>query len=79
MTIKVTNIKDIASFFEKIKLCKGDVLLCTENGDKINLKSKICQYIALSTMFDDPEIRDTELILTEPQDVLEIIDFLVRG
>jgi hypothetical protein len=30
-------------------------------------------------MFDDPEIKDTELILTEPQDVLEIIDFLVRG
>ena len=79
MTIKVKNITDVKSFFEKLNECKGTIALITDKGDTINLKSKLCQYIALVSVFNDPEIDNLELYCSEPADVIRIMDFLVRG
>ena len=45
--MKVTHITDIDKFFEVIDSCKGRVELVTGEGDRLNLKSKLSQYVSL--------------------------------
>jgi hypothetical protein len=59
--------------------CKGDVDLVTNEGDNLNLKSKLCQYVALSEMFTEAKIDNIEIIVHEPEDVELLLEFLVRG
>ena len=77
--MKIAGIIESAEFFEKVALCKGSVELLTSEGDVLNLKSKLCQYIALTQMFKDAQIGEIEIIVSEPEDMSKIIDFLVRG
>lgn len=41
--MKVTNITNIEGFFKTVDSCKGKVELLTGEGDRLNLKSKLCQ------------------------------------
>lgn len=38
----ISNIKNPNEFFERIKECQGRVELVTKEGDRLNLKSKLC-------------------------------------
>lgn len=77
--MKIKNITEPQKFFEKLNSCKGTVELVTSEGDRLNLKSKLCQYITLTQMFKDATIDEVELIVSEPEDLGMIIDYLVRG
>lgn len=48
--------------------CKGDVYLITAEGDRLNLKSKLCQLIGLSNIFSHAEIEEATLKCTHPED-----------
>ena len=48
--MRLTNISEVNSFINTVNECKGDVWLESVEGDKINLKSKISQYIAISAL-----------------------------
>ena len=43
--MKVSNIKDIQKFFDVVDSCAGKVELVTGEGDRLNLKSKLSQYV----------------------------------
>ena len=45
--MKVQNITDIEGFFKAIDGCKGKVELVTGEGDRLNLKSKLSQYVSM--------------------------------
>ena len=45
--MKVSNIKDVDKFFEVVDSCAGKVELVTGEGDRLNLKSKLSQYVSL--------------------------------
>lgn len=45
--MKIRNIKDPKGFFEKLKECKGTLEIVTPQGDRLNLKSKLSQYIIM--------------------------------
>ena len=47
--MKVSNIKDIQKFFDVVDSCAGKVELVTGEGDRLNLKSKLSQYVSLAT------------------------------
>ena len=59
--------------------CKGSVELVTSEGDRLNLKSKLCQYIALTQMFKDASIDEVELVVSEPEDMSMLLDYLIKG
>ena len=62
--MKVQNIKDVNKFFEVVDSCKGRVELVTGEGDRLNLKSKLCQYVSLANIFSNgeiPELKDAIL------------------
>ena len=45
--MKLTNITNVDKFFEVVDKCEGKAEMLTENGDCLNLKSKLCQFVAL--------------------------------
>jgi hypothetical protein len=77
--VKVKNITDPNKFFEMLCQCKGKVELVTSEGDRLNLKSKLCQYIALTQMFSEAKIDEIEIIAYEPEDTHMILEYLIRG
>lgn len=79
MTMKIKNIKDVKRFLEVVLQCKGEVELITKEGDVLNLKSKLCQYIALSSMFTEAKIDDINIVLKNPEDMQLLMEYLVRG
>lgn len=74
--MKITNIANPGHFFEALNKTRGSVELVTGEGDRLNLKSKLCQYIALTQMFTDGKIETVEIILSEPEDLAVIAPFL---
>ena len=77
--MKVSNISNPKKFFETLARCKGSVELRTEDGDRLNMKSKLSQYIAMTDIFSNAEIGEVEIMLSEPEDIALLIDFLVKG
>ena len=53
--MKVQHIHDIEKFFTVVDSCKGKVELVTGEGDRLNLKSKLSQYISLAHVFSVKE------------------------
>lgn len=50
--MKVMNIKNPQEFLKVIDSCSGQVELVTADGDRLNLKSKLCQLVSLSTILN---------------------------
>ncbi|MDO4619222.1 MAG: polya polymerase [Lachnospiraceae bacterium] len=75
--MKVTNIKDVNRFFEVVDTCKGKVMLVTGEGDQLNLKSKLSQYVSLANIFSNGEIPEMEIIASEPEDVQKLVSFMM--
>lgn len=78
--MKIKNITDIDGFFKVIDSCEGRVELLTGEGDRLNLKSKLCQYVSLTSILkSDVEIPELEVVACEQEDTEKIIKFLMRG
>ena len=76
--MKVEHISNIKKFFEVIDSCKGRVELVTDEGDRLNLKSKLSQYVSLANLFASDEIPELELIAYEKEDVEKLINFMIN-
>lgn len=77
--MKVQNIKDIDKFFKVIDSCQGKVELVTGEGDRLNLKSKLSQYVSMANIFSDGTIAELELIAYEPEDITKLVNFMMES
>lgn len=77
--MKVQNIRNIEKFFEVINSCQGKVELVTGEGDRLNLKSKLSQYVSLANIFSDGTIAELELIAYEPEDITKLVNFMMEN
>lgn len=77
--MKVQNIKDIDKFFKVIDSCVGKVELVTGEGDRLNLKSKLSQYVSMANIFSDGTIAELELIAYEPEDITKLVNFMMES
>ena len=78
--MKVTNISNIEQFFEVVDSCEGKVELVTGEGDRLNLKSKLCQYVSMASLFSNGDtIPELEIIAYEPADTQKLISFMMNG
>ena len=75
--MKVENIRDISKFFGVIDQCTGRVELVTGEGDRLNLKSKLCQYVSMAKIFSNGEIPELELIAYEKEDIDRLVRFMM--
>ena len=77
--MKVQNITDIDGFFKVIDSCKGKVELVTVEGDRLNLKSKLSQYVSMANIFSNGESPELEVIAYEKEDIDRLIQFMMEG
>lgn len=77
--MKVSNIKDIDKFFKVIDSCEGKVELVTGEGDRLNLKSKLSQYVSLANIFSGGEIPELEIVAYEKEDIDKLMHFMING
>ena len=77
--MKVQNIRNIDKFFQVVDACKGKVELVTGEGDRLNLKSKLSQYVSMANIFSNGEIPELELIAYEKEDIDRLVKFMVDG
>ena len=61
--MKVQNITDIEGFFKVVDSCEGKVELVTGEGDRLNLKSKLSQYVSMANIFSNGEFRNWKSLL----------------
>ncbi len=78
--MKIYNVKDVDGFFKVIDSCEGKVELITSEGDRLNLKSKLCQYVSLTSLLNSAvEIPELELVAYEAADTEKLIRFLMEN
>lgn len=59
--------------------CKGNVYLETEEGDSLNLKSKLCQMLGISTILASTEINQAWVRCENPEDESKLFRFDLYG
>lgn len=74
--MKIRDITEPAGFFKAVSSCSGKVELVTAEGDCLNLKSRLCQYIALTQMFEDGRVEDIELVLSVPDELSKLLPYI---
>lgn len=76
--IQLHNV-DFNDFIKAIDECKGDVYLETSDGDVLNLKSKLCQMIGLSTILSNTEVAEATIRCTNTEDETLLFRFNLYG
>lgn len=77
--MKVQNITDVDAFFKVIDKCRGTVELVSKEGDRINLKSKLSQYLSMASLFSNGYIKELELVAHDEADVERLIKYMYQG
>ena len=78
--MKIYNVESPEKFLEAIQQCKGSVELISKQGDRLNLKSELTKYLAISKLFADTTlINDMELVASDPDDVKFLLELMIEG
>lgn len=59
---------DVPDFIKALDACKGEVFLETDEGDVLNLKSKLCQIAGLANIMKGAVIGEATIRCTNPDD-----------
>ena len=51
----------------------------TEEGDRLNLKSKLTQYLALAKVFSNGNLPEMEIVVSNKEDMDRLAYFVLSG
>ena len=74
----LTNV-NVNEFLQLIDSCKGNVYLVTDEGDKLNLKSKLCQLIGLGRLIQGGIVANASLVCDNIEDEALLVRFKLYG
>lgn len=77
--MKFNNLSNIEGLFKVIDKCEGKVELVTPEGDRLNLKSKLSQYVSFAKIVSDGVIPEMEIVAYEPEDTQKLMNFMFNG
>ena len=78
--MKFENVKNVERLFQIIRdECIGTVELVSSEGDRINLKSRLSQYISMVRLLDTEFVKELELVASDPADVDRLLRFMRDG
>ena len=77
--MKLTNITNIDKFFEVVDKCEGRVEMLTENGDCLDLRPKLCQFVTLVKMLADGNVEQMEIIAENKKDKQKLMAYMING
>ena len=76
--LQIHNV-DFEDLIKVIDKCTGDVYLETADGDSLNLKSRLCQMLGLSTIFANTEVEEAWVRCTNQDDETMLFRFNLYG
>ena len=77
--MKITNIQDINDFFKVVDKCEGRVELTSSEGDRINLKSKLTQFVAMAQLMNTTYVKELEIVAFRTEDANRLLDYMMKG
>ena len=77
--MKLTNITNIDKFFEVVDKCEGRVEMLTENGDCLDLRPKLCQFVTLVKMLADGNMERMEIIAENKKDEQKLMAYMINN
>ena len=77
-TIEINDM-DIEKFMNAVDSCKGNVYLITDEGDKLNLKSKFCQLIGLTHLIKGGHLNGAKLFCDNLEDESKLFKLNLWG
>ena len=69
----------VPEFLTVLDQCKGDVFLVTEEGDRLNLRSKLCQLVGLTKLIEGGSIAEASIVCDNPEDETRLFRFNLYG
>lgn len=66
---------DVPEFLRILDTCVGNVYLMTREGDKLNLKSKLCQLVGLTRLIEGGKIAEAFVICDNEEDESKLFRF----
>lgn len=70
---------DVPAFLKILDNCKGRVFLVTDEGDKLNLRSKLCQLVGLTKLIEGGKIAEASIVCENPEDESKLFRFNLFG
>lgn len=55
------------------------VELTSSEGDRINLKSKLTQFVAMAQLMNTTYVKELEIVASEPEDANRLLDYMMKG
>ena len=78
LSVKFANVAEVEEFFKVVDHCKGKVELISGEGDRLNIKSKLNQYVSLVKFFSEEAVEQVEVVATELEDIEKLTDFMMN-
>ena len=66
---------ELPSFLEVPDSCEGDVYLMTRDGNRLNLKSKLCQLVGLTALIEGGKIAEAFVMCEKESDESKLFRF----
>lgn len=70
---------DVSQFLDVLDTCKGNVFLVTHEGDKLNLKSKLCQLVGLAKLIEGGKITEAFIYCENKEDESKLFRLNLLG
>ena len=70
---------DVAQFLAVLDTCEGNVFLVTNEGDRLNLKSKLCLIVGLTKLIEGGKIAEASIICENKDDESKLFRFNFFG
>ena len=66
---------DVPAFLKVLDSCEGNVYLMTRDGDRLNLKSKLCQLVGLTALIEGGKIAEAFVMCENEADESKLFRF----
>lgn len=66
---------DVPEFLKVLDSCEGEVYLMTRDGDRLNLKSKLCQLVGLTRLIEGGKIAEAFIMCEKVSDESKLFRF----
>lgn len=70
---------DLQEFMSVLDSCKGNVFMVTDEGDRVNLKSKLCQMIGFTKLIAGGQITVVRIECEKEEDEQKLFRFNLFG
>ena len=70
---------DVTKFLSVLDTCEGNVYLVTSEGDRLNLRSKLCQLVGLTKLIEGGRIAEACIYCENKDDESKLFRFNLLG